>query len=133
MIHKTLYLIRGLPGAGKSTIGMFLVGSTICLHSADDYFMVPQAKGAPKYVFDAAKLPEAHKACLEAVKKNIIDGHPRIAVANTFTKRKHMQPYYDLADRNGYTVVEIIVKSNFKSIHNVPQEKIEQMRAEFEV
>lgn len=132
-MEKVLYLIRGLPGAGKSTLGLHLV-DRICLHSADDFFMVEQAKGAPKYVFDGNRLPEAHLACQNAVRKDMVERlQPRIAVANTFTKKEYMQPYYDLAKKYGYTVMEIIVKSDFKNIHGVPQATIDKMRAEFEV
>lgn len=129
---KVIYLIRGLPGAGKSTLAEHIV-ERCCRHAADDYFMVEQGKGKFKYVFDRTKLPEAHIACLNAVKKNIADCQPKIVVANTFVKKEHMKPYYDLAAEHGYEVVEIIVKSNFRSIHGVPQSTIDKMREEFEV
>lgn len=130
-MKKIMYLIRGIPGAGKSTLAMHLV-ERCCCHAADDYFMVDEGKGKQSYHFDANKLPQAHRACLETVKRNIRDQQPRIAVHNTFVKRKHMQPYFEIANANGYEVVEITVKSNFKNIHNVPAEVVERMKGEFE-
>lgn len=129
-MRKVLYLIRGVPGAGKSTIAAYLV-ERCCRHSADDYFTT-YPNGRETYNFDASKLQQAHRACLDAVKRNIRDLQPRIVVANTFIKREQMQPYYELANNAGYEVVEITVKSNFKSAHNVPTEVVSRMRREFE-
>lgn len=130
-MQKVLYLIRGVPGAGKSHLAAFLA-ERCCRHEADDYFMVEHGKGKFKYVFDVDKLPEAHAACLDAVKKNIADCQPKIVVANTFVKKDEMKAYYDLAKEHGYEVVEIIVKSNFKSVHGVPKDIVERMKTEFE-
>lgn len=123
-MSKILYLVRGLPGAGKSTLANKIEFLNI---SADDYFT--DAEG--NYNFDASKLKEAHEFCqqhCESIMKNGAD----VAVHNTFTRKWEMYPYYDLANKYGYEVVEIIVKSNFKSVHNVPAEKVKQMKDRFE-
>lgn len=59
----------------------------------------------------------------------------KIAVSNTFTQEWEMKPYFELAEKYGYMVFSTIVEKrhNNKNNHNVPEEKIEQMRNRFEV
>jgi len=57
---KELFLLRGLPGAGKSTLAKSLGGKHI---EADMYF---EYEG--KYKFDASRLKEAHDWCQNTVK-----------------------------------------------------------------
>ena len=125
--NKTLYIIRGLPGAGKSTIGALLCGP-ISVVSADDYFMGDNYE----YHFDITKLNEAHKYCQQTIQAYMAAEITPIAVANTFTKLNYMRPYYMLAEKYGYNVIELTVKSGFKSVHGVPDAIVDRMRREFE-
>jgi len=129
---KELFLLRGLPGSGKSTMAKSLGGEFV---EADRYFMK-----YGKYEFDATKLREAHKWCLEQVREWMrVDSKGfdinRIVVSNTFTQEWEMQPYYDLAKEYGYMVFSIIVENRHggKNVHNVPEDKINQMRDCFQV
>jgi hypothetical protein len=56
-----------------------------------------------------------------------------IAVSNTFTQEWEMKPYFELAEKYGYMVFCVIVENvhNGKNIHNVPLEKISEMRDRF--
>lgn len=129
---KELFLLRGLPGSGKTTLANQLCGSLV---EADRYFMV-----YGEYKFDASKLKEAHAWCKEQV-QNWMETNgrgfdvPRIVVSNTFTQEWEMKPYYDLAREHGYMVFSLIVENRHggKNVHNVPEDKIEQMRKRFEV
>lgn len=121
---KNLYIIRGLPGSGKSTFAKTLPGVHF---EADDYFM-----HSGVYMFNAKKLPEAHEMCQWQVEVAMLNDHETISVANTFTTRKEMQPYRDLAEKYGYTVVVIKCDGNYGSVHGVPASAIERMRARWE-
>lgn len=125
--NKTLYIIRGLPGAGKSTIGAALCGD-IGVVSADDYFIGDNYE----YHFNKNKLNEAHEYCYNTIKGCMCNDITPIAVANTFTKLDYMRRYYDLAAEHGYNVIELTVKSGFKSVHGVPDIVMDKMRREFE-
>lgn len=129
---KELFLLRGLPGSGKTTLANQLGGSLV---EADRYFME-----YGEYKFDASKLKEAHAWCKEQV-QNWMETNgrgfdvPRIVVSNTFTQEWEMKSYYDLAREHGYMVFSLIVENRHggKNVHNVPEDKIEQMRKRFEV
>lgn len=129
---KTLYIVRGLPGSGKSTFAKSIGGIHI---EADQFFM---ENG--KYNFDVTKIKLAHKYCqnqTEAWMKT--DGiqvdNTKIVVSNTFTQEWEMEPYFKMAEDFGYRVFTIIVENRHggKNIHDVPEDKLEQMKNRFEV
>lgn len=131
-----LTLIRGLPGAGKSTFAHFIwTEDVIC--EADQYFT---GEGGI-YRFDASKLKDAHKWCRDKVERLMKEHnehsqyYPDIAVSNTFTQEWEMEEYYKLAEKYGYKVFSIIVENRHEGVnrHGVPDEKLEQMRSRFSI
>jgi predicted kinase len=124
---KELYLLRGLPGAGKSTLAKSIGGIHM---EADKYFME-----GDEYKFDAFKLKEAHEWCQNAVNVWMRSDLPKVIVSNTFTMEWEMQPYYDLAQKYGYRVYSLIVENRHGGInsHRVPEEKLVQMKNRFEI
>ena len=122
-----LYLLRGLPGAGKSTIGQNLKSVNF---EADQYFMQDGV-----YKFDPTKLRDAHEWCQNKVKNCMIEGIKDISVSNTFTQEWEMQAYIDMASTYGYMVFSIIVENRHggKNVHNVPTETLEKMKNRFEL
>lgn len=122
-----LYLLRGLPGAGKSTIGQNL--KTVNFE-ADQYFMKDGV-----YKFEPSKIKDAHEWCQNQVKHCMIEGLKDISVSNTFTQEWEMEAYYKLAKEHGYMVFSIIVENrhNGKNAHNVPTETLEKMKNRFEL
>jgi len=124
---KILYLLRGLPGAGKSTLAGDLAQ---VVYEADMFFMLDG-----EYVFDPAKLGAAHQWCQEQVRQTMANGITRIAVSNTFTQEWEMESYIDMASMHGYRVVSLIVENRHggRNIHNVPADVIEKMRNRFQI
>ena len=133
---KKLYIVRGVPGSGKSTFALNLVGSDFLVCEADKYFMVDG-----EYKFDGSKLKEAHESCRTMVETYMKDSlvndqfYREIAVSNTFTQEWEMQPYFDLAKQYGYMVFSIIVENRHggENQHGVPAEAIQRMKDRFNV
>jgi len=127
MIEKTLILLRGIPGSGKSTFAKTIGG----LHfEADNYFMIDDV-----YEFVPSKIKDAHRYCQESVEVNMMRGEEKIVVSNTFTQEWEMEPYFEMATQYGYKVFSIIVENRHGNVnlHNVPTEKLESMRNRFQI
>ena len=132
---KNLYIIRGLPGSGKSTIAKSL-GKSWQIFEADQFFM----KNG-KYEFDDSKLKDAHDWCKRKVHKAM---HPslvnslffrNIVISNTFTQEWEMRFYQIIAKKYGYRIHTIIVENRHGGVntHGVPEEKLEQMKERFQI
>jgi tRNA uridine 5-carbamoylmethylation protein Kti12 len=124
-----MVLIRGLPGSGKTTKGWTLKNTGIVdfVIAADDWF----EDANRKYNFNPKFLPEAHAWCRSSTAKCILEGY-RVAVCNTFTKIDEMVPYFNLAVKLGCKVRVIEMKTQYGSVHNVPEDKMKQMAARWE-
>lgn len=128
--HKTLVLLRGLPGAGKSTFANYIWESKT-VFEADKYFY--DDKG--NYKWDGNLLDQAHRWCQEGVENAMIENYGEIVVSNTLTMNKDIEPYMELAKKYGYHVVSLIVENRHgnESEHNVPKESMRKMRSRFEI
>jgi predicted kinase len=130
-----LILLRGIPGSGKSTLGDVILQTTQQqkpdVLSADNFFI--DEKGV--YNFDPTKLKEAHNMCQQKCAERMRLEFSKIVVANTFTQEWEMDPYFEMADRYGYRVHSVIVENRHgnKNIHNVPDDKLEQMKNRFQI
>jgi len=110
-MEKILYIVRGIPGSGKSTF----------------------AKQLTANVFSEIK--DAHKECQDNVRIAMESSIPKIAVSNTSTQEWEMESYFELAKEFGYDVFTIIVENRHggTNVHNVPEDKIEQMKNRFSI
>jgi predicted kinase len=131
-MEKILILCRGVSGAGKTTFAKTLGGIHI---EADQYFI----DGEGNYKFDGSKIKLAHEYCraqTEAWMQTKGDqvSTNKIVVSNTFTQLWEMEPYFEMAKRHGYKVFSIVVENRHggTNVHEVPEEKLEQMRNRFE-
>ena len=125
-MEKHLFLLRGLPGAGKSTLAASLAKTHL---EADKFFMKDGT-----YNFDATKLKEAHEWCRSECERAML-WELNITVSNTFTQEWEMKAYYELAEKYGYKVFSIIVENRHGGVneHGVPQEALDRMKNRFEI
>lgn len=121
-----LYIIRGLPGSGKSELAQRLAPKSH--YAADDYFVNKNGE----YHYDKSKITKAHQVCYRNVENAMMRGDEVIAVANTFTQRDEYTNYIHLAEKLGYKFCEIICKGSFQSQHDIPSRTLQNMAERFE-
>lgn len=126
---KTLYLIRGIPGSGKSSFAEILLANQVVddVVEADNYFV-----NEGKYCFNPCKLKEAHKWCKDYTRTALDRGYS-IAVSNTSTTEKEVETYRKIAEECSAKFVSIIIENRHggENIHGVPEEKLQQMKSRF--
>jgi predicted kinase len=127
-MEKLLYIVRGVPGSGKTTLAKQLTSNVF---EADHYFYDNDGN----YNFIPSEIKEAHKECQQFVGFAMESGIQKIAVSNTFTQEWEMEPYFELAKKHEFKVFTIIVENRHggKNQHGVPEDKIEQMKNRFEI
>lgn len=136
-MKPTLYLIRGVPGSGKSTFAELMNQQAMTLINleADDYFKTyNKDTNSFDYNFDPTKLQAAHRYCQTAAKVFLKDGF-NVSVSNTSVTDWEVQTYKDIADECGAKFVSLIVENyhDGKNVHGCPDEKVEQMKRKFHV
>ena len=114
----TLYIIRGLPGSGKTTLAKRLVHESKH-READMYHYIDG-----EYSFDATKVKDAHVWCLSEISSMMKHEKADCAVSNTFTRRWEYQPYIDAAEKAGYDVSVIECHGPWNNRHSVPRDTL---------
>ena len=127
---KVLILIRGLPGSGKTSLVESLDGIHICADECWDYDYTVDERG-----WAAEGAHQAHMNCQHIVSAAMSEDLSPIAVHNTFTTLREMEPYLLMAQENGYRVHTVIVENRHgnESVHNVPEDTMQKMRRRFNV
>uniref|UniRef100_A0A663F8Y2 NEDD4 binding protein 2 like 1 n=1 Tax=Aquila chrysaetos chrysaetos TaxID=223781 RepID=A0A663F8Y2_AQUCH len=135
---RLVLLLRGLPGAGKSTLARQLkrdYPSAVVL-STDDFFI---ENGV--YMFEPDFLEDAHKWNQKRAHKAMKNGKSPIIIDNTNIHAWEMKPYVLMARENGYEVIfqepDTPWKFNVqeltrRNIHHVPRQKIQRMKEQYE-
>lgn len=123
-----LYIIRGLPGSGKTTFAETLLSSGVIssYHEADQY-MVDESGN---YYYDAGMLGLCHNSCRVAATLALKQGKS-VAIYNTTTTKRELDALINIANSCGASYSIIRMSGMFGSIHNVPQEVIDKMRNRF--
>jgi hypothetical protein len=132
---KNLYIVRGLPGSGKSTFAKSIAKSWQ-IFEADQYFMTDGV-----YKFDVTKLKDAHNSCKRRVHKALHPGlfssllYNTVVVSNTFTQDWEMRFYEIIGKKYGYRIHHVIIENRHNGVneHGVPQDKLEIMKNRFSV
>lgn len=125
MSNNQLFIVRGLPGSGKSTFAKQLLADGVVSEIVEaDHFMT-DAQG--NYKFDPKLLERCHQEC-QMWTKYYLDLGRDVVVANTFSRKWEMLPYMKMG--YNYTVVEMA--GSFKSVHNVPKSVVDRMRSRWE-
>lgn len=114
-----LTLVRGLPGSGKSTYANTLG----CLHlDVDMYFT---RNGVHHWYKEG--MVAAHKWLLSTTAMFLSQGID-VVVSNCFIEKAEMEPYINL----GYETRVVVMRGMFGNIHNVPEDRIAELKLRWE-
>lgn len=138
-VVKTVLVLGGLPGSGKSTEAKRLARkhlkesgeeATIC--SADHFFEDEEGN----YEFNPGLIGKAHEACLAKFVRALEAEVGLVIVDNTNTQKWEFQRYVELGNEHGYTV-ELDRKPcpdektlrgwHKRCVHNVPLKHVFEM------
>ena len=121
----SLVLIRGLPGSGKTTLAKKFAQLGY-LHAEADMFFIRDGV----YKFDQANLGMAHNYCRMFVESALALGY-NVVVSNTFVSDYSISEYQRIADGLEATFRVIRCADRHESIHNVPDETMQNMHDRF--
>lgn len=134
---KIVYIMRGVPGSGKSTVAKEIAHPDGVIHSTDTKFI---ENG--RYRFNGSMLEKYHKENFEEFCESLKEGKPIVILDNTNIKEWHYKGetknYVEAAKENGYVVR--IVEMPFPNpddaekwnAHGVSKEIIERLIKQFE-
>lgn len=126
-----LYLIRGLPGSGKSTFAATLARTLDCDHWEHDQYLYTEEG---EYLWTEKRMAYAYRQCLRDTEATMERQEP-VVVSNVFPTAKSLKNYRKLAEKYGYRVTYIVVENRRGgvNIHEVPQEALDGMRSAFQI
>lgn len=141
-MSKTLILVRGLPGSGKTTLAETLVrwdstGRKAFLFAADDFFTDSEGN----YHFNPMQLGRAHQTCRNNTESAMRNPESELVVVhNTFVQWRDVSPYRELALSRWWRFQVISVFDGGltdeqlaeRNTHRVPLESIRRMRNRWE-
>ena len=130
---RKLYIMRGLPGSGKSTQAHQIGG---LIYSTDDFFIKDGI-----YQFDSSKLTQAHQWNQQRTKEALDDKIHTVVVDNTGIKAWEMRPYAEFGFNNDYMIILAEPETPHKwdvsklaqiNSHNVPERIIQRMKDNYQ-
>lgn len=141
---KQVFILRGLPGAGKSHYAQSLCDEMVngdegqfVICSTDDFFI-----SDGQYRFDKARLSEYHNLNLARFIRALSQQIPLVILDNTNIKKWEFIAYAEAAHALGYQVKEVVVGEikdkamqhlyYQRNIHKVPLKTINKMAYLFE-
>ena len=133
METKNLILLRGLPGAGKSSLANVLSENEKYPVFAIDHYFTNKISG--EYQFNFAENYIAYQQCESLCKQALAHGITKVFIDNTFTLDWELTPYFKLAAEFDYMLYVITVEKyhDNKNVHDISQEQLKKMAEKYKV
>ncbi len=125
---KTCFILRGIPGSGKSTKAREMTKGGGVIHSTDDFFVVNGV-----YTFIPHLLQINHERNFESFCRSVRLGKNPIVVDNCNHLIAHLERYREYAGRFGYSVkiIELPMltaeESVARSVHSISLYTVQRM------
>lgn len=120
-----LIVYRGVPGSSKTTTAFKMFPGVLKLEQ-DQYFMRDG-----NYRWNAREMPKAIAWC-KSMCKSALESGMDVCVCNTFTKKKYLRDYADIASECGADFIVYRCTGEHQNVHNVPKSVLASMKAGFE-
>ena len=129
----SLIILRGLPGAGKTTLAKLLSENNKWpIFSIDSYFTDPVTN---EYNFQFENNHLAYKNCEEQTKTAMENKTEKIFIDNVFSLDWEIEPYFKLASIYNYSVFVVTVENyhSNKNSHSISDEQLKKMAAKYKI
>lgn len=128
-MNASITILVGPAGSGKSTLARKMIeeGKASEYWEAD-MWMVDDITGL--YNFEPKKLAYCHNNCQRYTEFSL-QQRKSVIVSNTTLRRKDLNLYLDIAAKYNASVKIIKMLTRYKSIHNIPDEKLACMESMF--
>jgi predicted kinase len=138
-MKPNLYIVRGLPGSGKSTFAASVENNfnkcttlydptkELIVHLEADQYFIDEFE---EYKFRPENLGRAHEWCL-TLAKSYLKRRYSVIVSNTFTTMKELKPYLALSEELDVAYKVYRCTGDYGSVHNVPLGTLNKMADRF--
>lgn len=116
-----LRIVRGQPGAGKSTFASKHFPGVF--HIENDMFLI----SGGEYKWSKERVKEAISLCTKMVRTALANSSD-VVVANTFTKCRFIQFYKNLANEYGAEFEVYRCHGDFKNVHGLSDKMVENFK-----
>lgn len=125
---KTLYLIRGCSGSGKSTFAEVLFNNLEDCSWVETDKLLYDSDG--NYIWTLESLCWAHKETYSILESEFLKGKTNIVLSNTATKPKLFKEYLDMASKYNYRVISLVVENRHGNVskHHIDEKTLEVQR-----
>lgn len=131
MTEKNLFIIRGLPGSGKSAFIQAVAPEDTLVFNTDAVLTHPDGT----YEWTPERHSNAKETMNEAIRSALVRGEPRIFLDGVFDEAEHFEPFIELAREKGYRVYTVVVENRHGGVssHGVSEETLARFRANFDI
>ncbi|MEI6021276.1 MAG: AAA family ATPase [Bacteroidota bacterium] len=132
-MSPTLILLRGLPGAGKTSLAKVLCEEGKWpVYSVDDFFVDPLTGN---YQFDYKTNHLAYSQCMNNTETAMLQGVKKIFIDNTLTLDWEIEAYFKLAKKFSYKIFVLTVENRHQgqNQHQISHEQLEKMADKYKV
>lgn len=131
MTQKDLFIIRGLPGSGKSAFVDAVAPKDAPIFNTDAALTHPDGT----YEWTPERHSDAKELVNNAIRVAIERGEPKIFLDGVFDEREDFEPFIQFAKAHGYRVYTVIVENRHGGVssHGVSLETLKRFRANFDI